>query len=707
MASTDNWSEIAKLTSAERDAMVVAFGPNDKSKTWYNIDLNVLETWDGTGVIAIDCHKTVGPGCVYTKIQDAINAANAGDIIQIKTGVFNENVIVDKFLIIEGQDDSFVQIVGDGITETVTITANHVQFRRTTITGGGAAKSGLLLDGVSDCTIERNTCTGNKHGIELNGACSNFILSNILTGNVNVGLLLSASSNDNAITDDFSTGNTIGFESNGSTRNRYSACAAIANTNIGFNVASSTLETFSATCFAQYNTTGFVLNGSDSNNIMGCDVRNNATGLVLINSDNNLIYSTPFQACALDISLDVNSGNNTIAHNFYTTKTDLGVLNRWVNNHTTDTTIDTNVATISYVKEWLPGTHDVYVDKYRTDTYVETGSRDRPFKVIQDAIDYVASVAVAGQDWTIQIGTGQYVENLLLQNVNLFMISLVGIGGIVGIVPVAGNAIQSTSNNGNLTKLRMYNIEVTRPVVITGPNNGNCYNDVWIQDCKFVLNATITLNCINNFSLMSTYIETDISLTNVTWFYVDSGRLNGTFTMVCDSTINKPNGFTGGTSFINGIYEMGNVTLTKGGTATGVVVLIGSRINGSAGTIINPAGWTLQAYNSFIRGNLTNNGTFQQRGSFVEGTFTNTSTWTNNQKCSQIANDSSIPGTTVKDALNSFVFLKGTIALAGVFPVDADVAAWPDGAVGIGIGTTGMVYHLVKVGVNVKAVEMT
>lgn len=277
----------------------------------------------------------------------------------------------------------------------------------------------------------------------------------------------------------------------------------------------------------------------------------------------------------------------------------------------------------------------LHVDKNRGDTYTANGSVARPFKTVQAAIDAVAAVGVAGQDWTIFINTGQYVENLVLESLGLHSIALVGIG-VVGIVPAAGNAFQSTANNANLVKLRMDNIEFTKPIVATGPDAGVCFVDVWLQDCKFAAGATLALTCLNAWSMMDCYSEDAISLTNVVWFYSDSARMNGTIAMTCDSTANKPSGGSDGTMFLNGVYEMGNITLTKVGTASGIVASIGSRVNGSSGTITVPAGWTMQAYNSFIRGNLTNNGTFQQRTSFVEKVFTNAGTWTLDQPSSQI-----------------------------------------------------------------------
>ncbi|MEN6368600.1 MAG: hypothetical protein ABFD77_02755 [Thermotogota bacterium] len=313
------------------------------------------------------------------------------------------------------------------------------------------------------------------------------------------------------------------------------------------------------------------------------------------------------------------------------------------------------------------GTHEMHVDKFRTDSYTEDGSPYRPYKTIAAALTYIRSVAVALQDWSLIIRTGQYTENVVLEDLGLLdSISLVGHGGIVGIVPAAGNSLQSTANNGNLKKLRLINIETTKPIVITGPNGGTGFSDVWLQDCK--LNDAITLNCINSFSLMGCYLPVAISCTNVAWFYCDSANWGGTFSFKCDSTADAPSGGFDCTALLNGVYQTGAVTLTKVGTANGVVaVLGGSRINSSSGTIVVPSGWTLQAYNSFIRGNLTNNGTFQQRGAFVEKVFANAGTWTADTKSSMLAYTPSVAGNwtvqpaTVQEALDMIAAKVGPV----------------------------------------------
>ncbi len=53
----------------------------------------------------------VGPGQVYTSIQDAVDNATAGDVIEVEPGLYNENVVVDKRLTIRGSGGKMSTLV--------------------------------------------------------------------------------------------------------------------------------------------------------------------------------------------------------------------------------------------------------------------------------------------------------------------------------------------------------------------------------------------------------------------------------------------------------------------------------------------------------------------------------------------------------------------------------------------------------------------
>ncbi len=50
----------------------------------------------------------------YSTIGEAISHASAGDTILIQSGIYNENIRIDKSLMMEGQDQSNTIIFGKG-----------------------------------------------------------------------------------------------------------------------------------------------------------------------------------------------------------------------------------------------------------------------------------------------------------------------------------------------------------------------------------------------------------------------------------------------------------------------------------------------------------------------------------------------------------------------------------------------------------------
>lgn len=256
-----------------------------------------------------------------------------------------------------------------------------------------------------------------------------------------------------------------------------------------------------------------------------------------------------------------------------------------------------------------------FVDGSYTGT-ISNGSYLFPFKTIMAAVNAIAAIGDSAYH-IIPIASGIYRENIVLENAGLKYVKLQG-DGYVSINPAAGNALQSIANNANLKALLLSDIGFAKPVVIVGTAGSDSFNDVVWERPKFTAGATLSVTCVNNFSMVDPYSEKDIAYVNVNWSYIESGQLQGKFDFTMDDTQPLPLSGKDGTILANGVFQSGNVSYTIGGTATYTVAPQGCRW-GSTAALTVPAGVSILAYNTWLRGTHTNNGTITLRNGNVEG----------------------------------------------------------------------------------------
>ena len=138
-----------------------------------------------------------GPGN-YTKIQDAINDSNNGDIIFVydDSSPYYEHLSVPKSLSLIGEDKNSTIIDGKGSNDIIQINANWVNIREFTIRNG---RSGIhfLYGNYNNCSIENNIITRCSYrGIDIHNAYDTVITRNIVTNNTGSGISAYNSRND-------------------------------------------------------------------------------------------------------------------------------------------------------------------------------------------------------------------------------------------------------------------------------------------------------------------------------------------------------------------------------------------------------------------------------------------------------------------------------------------------------------------------------
>jgi parallel beta-helix repeat protein len=139
----------------------------------------------------------------YNTIQKGVNAASVGESVQVASGTYYENVVINKSLTLKGADRGTTIINGSKLSKTVVeITADNVSISEFTIRNGG---DGIHLYMCNGITVSDNTITLNDFdGIAIEDSNDNFVSGNTVTNNTFWGVSLTSSDNntisDNTIT---------------------------------------------------------------------------------------------------------------------------------------------------------------------------------------------------------------------------------------------------------------------------------------------------------------------------------------------------------------------------------------------------------------------------------------------------------------------------------------------------------------------------
>jgi len=136
----------------------------------------------------------------FSTIQEAIKAANDGDVIIVRDGVYVENVDVfkDVSIISENGPHSTIVVANASSDSVFDILSDNVTLTGFTIKGASSDAGVSIPLLVSGCNISNNIIVENLYGIRLTTALNNIIENNLITNNT-FGIKLEASARGNII----------------------------------------------------------------------------------------------------------------------------------------------------------------------------------------------------------------------------------------------------------------------------------------------------------------------------------------------------------------------------------------------------------------------------------------------------------------------------------------------------------------------------
>jgi len=192
----------------------------------------------------------------YTTIQAAVNAASSNDTIIVGssgtghgTGTYTENVDIGSSktgLTIQSESgyNNTTVVASSSSDHVFDVTADNVTIDGLTIYGAtDNEEAGIILSGVSGCTIENNRCGydsdhKNYYGVYLSSSSNNTLTSNTANSNTSYGIRLFSSSN-NTLTNNTANSNSYGIYLYEASANTLMNNTCNSNTNAGIHLYNS------------------------------------------------------------------------------------------------------------------------------------------------------------------------------------------------------------------------------------------------------------------------------------------------------------------------------------------------------------------------------------------------------------------------------------------------------------------------------------
>jgi parallel beta-helix repeat protein len=225
----------------------------------------------------------------YSSIQEAVNAANPGDVIEVRTGVYKENVVITKDITLRGTGLPVIDAGRNG--GGVVLSADGIDLEGFVVVNSSEDFGGIMILS-NDTRVANNTAINNVVGIMLEDGSNNTLTENLIANNENTGLYLYFSNNNTIIN------NYIGF-----------------NLGDGINLWYSKDEAIEANTATNNAGNGIRFSFSTNNSVVNNDATNNSlSGIKLSNSGGNIIRRNSAGNNVLD-AIITDSENNIFEDN--------------------------------------------------------------------------------------------------------------------------------------------------------------------------------------------------------------------------------------------------------------------------------------------------------------------------------------------------------------------------------------------------------
>jgi parallel beta-helix repeat protein len=251
----------------------------------------------------------------YDVIQEAVENADSGNRIYVSSGIFFENIQINKTVSLIGEDRNDTVIDGGGNGDVIIIDSPWVNITGFTInnSGTGSEDEGIDINS-NDSHIHGNNIVDNRRGISISSG-GNVIGHNMIASSQDHGIYMSSSSDNEITGNNFSSNGGTGLFLSSSDNNNIHG-NSFWNNEYGFSTWGANANNISYNEFISNNESGIHLQSfSDYNNITDNIFSDNLIGIgMLFSNQNNISKNNISQGIERGIMLQ-NSNANIFIYN--------------------------------------------------------------------------------------------------------------------------------------------------------------------------------------------------------------------------------------------------------------------------------------------------------------------------------------------------------------------------------------------------------
>lgn len=141
--------------------------------------------------------QTIHVPADFQTIQSAIDNANPGATILVASGTYVEHLIIDRNLLLIGEDRDTTIIDGDGASTVIALAVDDVTIESFTVTKSGSQNftTGISVDQARGIFIDHVKVINTYTGLDLSSSTSNDVADSIIVNNTNGLVCLYSNSN--------------------------------------------------------------------------------------------------------------------------------------------------------------------------------------------------------------------------------------------------------------------------------------------------------------------------------------------------------------------------------------------------------------------------------------------------------------------------------------------------------------------------------